>query len=122
MKLFGTVWPDLDTPFDLDGYSAQMNYMEEINFSHSQFLSNVFIVNRRRFVEDAGIAGKGDLYRYITNTQNDVLGIIYCKKTISSQKVLAEVSNKMYHDANGVPFRLARQIIRENGGTAPVEW
>lgn len=122
-KLFSSVWPDLDSPFELEGYSQQMNQMEEINFSHSQFLSNTFIVNRRRFAEEASIAGKGDLYRFISNSHNDILGTV-CDTTndVEARKIISKINGKMYRDENGFAYRLTRQIIQENGGVAPVEW
>ena len=89
-KVFGRAGFAFDSTFDVDSYSSQMNKMEELNFGHSLLLSNAFVVNRRRFVEDSKIVGKGDLYRYVSEIGNDVLGIVYANEPHMSPKQIME--------------------------------
>lgn len=122
-RLFSQVGFSFNSTFEINGYEAQMSKMEEIFFGHSLLLSNAFVVNRRRFVEDSKIAGKGDLYNYVSEMGNDVLGIVYQKNPhMGLDRVIRQICRELYHDDTSLPFCLTRQIILANGGTAPIDW
>ena len=124
-NLFGQGFP-LNSAFCTDGYEHQMTKMEELNFEHSPFLSNIFVVERRDFAEKAKLAGIGDLYRYVSNIEEDVLGVIYStdrEATLKGQIVIQKISHEMYYEPRGsLPFRLARQIVLAGGGEPPISW
>ena len=93
-------FPSLDLPFDqtldITGFSDQMDWMEEISFSHSPLMSSIFVTKRRKFVEDKMLSGKGSLFRYMLDQHE------------------SEDQNFLY--------RQTRQIILANGGGAPIDW
>lgn len=121
-KLFSKAGFTFGSAFDMNGYDAQMSKMEELNFGHSLLLSNAFVANRRRFVEESKIVGKGDLYRYVSETSNDVLGIVYSEPHIGSKRIINQICRQLYYEDTSLPFCLTRQIILANGGDAPIDW
>ncbi|MBR3322143.1 hypothetical protein IKG05_00670 [Candidatus Saccharibacteria bacterium] len=86
----------LDKTFETSGFEEQLAWMEELGLGQKPLMQNIFVTNRRRFVEDAMISGKGSLFEYML---------------------------KQYpRDDPNFLFRQARQIILANGGVAPIEW
>ncbi len=79
------------------GFEHIMTQLEDHDFSQTPLMNSIFAVNRRAFAENAKIAGKGDLFRYLLARYGGI------------------------EDENYL-FRQAGQIIRANGGLAPVEW
>ena len=85
-----------DSTFETTGFENQMMWMEEVDFSQPALMNNIFVVNRRRFVDDTKISGKGELFEYML-----------------AQYVRTNID---------LIFRLTRQIILANGGTSPIDW
>ena len=86
----------LDKTFETTGFERQMIQMEELDFGQPPLMNNIFVVNRRRFVEESMLSGKGALLEYM----------------------LEQYSSE---DANFL-FRQTRQIILANGDGAPIDW
>ena len=78
------------------GFEKQMIEMEELDFDQPPLMNNIFVINRRRFVDGTRISGKGALFEYMMERHPTT-------------------------DINFL-FRLTRQIILANGGGAPIEW
>ena len=81
---------------DVTGFGSQMDWMEEISFSQSPLMNSIFVINRRKFVEDKMLSGKGSLFRYMLDQHES-----------GDQNFL---------------YRQTRQIILANGGGAPIDW
>lgn len=95
-KCFRSLNLPLNQTLDVAGFNSQMNWMEGISFSQPPLMNNIFLINRRRFVEDAMLSGKGSLFRYMLD------------------QCTGEDQNFLY--------RQTRQIILANGGGAPIDW
>lgn len=99
-KKFQQLFTPLGIPFDLglgtSSFERVMLQMEEHNFRQPSLMNSIFVANRRRFAEDAKLADKGDVFRFLLDGHTGF-------------------------DENFL-FRQARQIIRANGDLAPIEW
>lgn len=97
---FFEYYQSLDLPLnqtlDVTGFGSQMDWMEEISFSQSPLMNSIFVINRRKFVEDKMLSGKGSLFRYMLDQHES-----------GDQNFL---------------YRQTRQIILANGGGAPIDW
>ena len=125
--LFEPVGFQFKSEMGLVGYDTQMSWMFEIDFTFSGMLREVYLTNRRRFVEDTNMAGtsllgKRDLYEYVTSTRHDVLNACSWRED-ANQLLRGSVRHALYSDdETSLAFRLTRQIILANGGGAPIDW
>ncbi len=105
------------------GYEEQMNWIEEVDFNHIPLISNAFVVHRRLFVGKRELAGYGDLLRYVSNEENDVLGIVYGSRNPAEERLAMNIRKKLYWDMDtSLSFRLANRVVVANGNTAPLKW
>lgn len=123
---------DFGQTLEINGYDNQKSWMHDICFMLPEVMREIFLVNRRRFVEvedpdaagRAPIVGKRDLYEYLTNTRHDVLGVCSWREDGQEISIIkGTIRRALYQDSNmGLDFRLTRQTILANGGGAPIEW
>ena len=85
-----------------------------------KYLHQLFIEKRRSFIERNQIAGKGDLYRYVSSAGNQMFGE-RTKLCPAAARLAIELSTAVHTDTS-LSFRLARQIIVANGGGSPIDW
>ena len=116
---------DFDQGFNKSGFSAQLAWVQEVHWDLPSVMAGIFLENRRRFAEQSGLVGQRDLYEYVTNTGNDVLGACAwrCDEPRETCTTKVQIKSRLYTDDNdSLTFRLTRQILRANGDKAPVSW
>lgn len=126
-RLFGRAGFALDEKLDTSEFGQQMTQMEELEFGQPPLLDSVFVINRRRFVQEKGIVDYGDLLGYVSEIQNDVFGVVrgpLAKKCSPVKNTALKIAHALYDDENArsFQFRVARQIVAANGNMPPLSW
>lgn len=121
---FETTYQNSTTPSKAE-FTSQISWMSDVDCFARPMFKDIFVRMRRRLVESTSIVGKRDLYEYVTEQKNDVLGLAPLPEDTQKQLSLkAYVRHLLYYDnpETNIAFRLTRQIILANGGGSPIDW
>lgn len=108
----------------LTPYKTQLEWVESIDPEHLSLLTGIYFEKRRENAARLGIADEGNLRDYIGEMRNDVFGVVYGASCPAHRNARRMFSKRLYHNYDAAVFvhTVTRQVLRANGGKAPIYW